>query len=65
MDKKYVIQCAIHGCTTERSWKESVPIHRIPKRGDVGEGWIEASASCYLSRIEYLQVVERQYFVCH
>ena len=45
--------------------KESVPTHRFPKRGDAGQRWIEACANSYLSRLEYLQVVERQYFVCH
>ena len=45
--------------------KESVPINRFPNRGDAGQRWIEACANSYLSRLEYLQVVERQYFVCH
>ena len=41
-----------------------MPIHRFPMR-DAGRRWIEACANSYLSRLEYLQVVERQYFDCH
>ena len=40
MDKKYVIQCAVRGCSTKKSQKESVPIHRFPERGDAGQRWI-------------------------
>ena len=65
MDKKYVIQCAVRGRTTKKRQKECVLIYRFPKRGDVGQRWIEACANSYLSRLEYLQVVKRQYFVCH
>ena len=65
MDKKYVIQCAVSGCTTKRGRKGGVPIHRFPKRGNAGQRWIDACANPYLSRLEYLQVVEGKYFVCH
>ena len=65
MGKKYVIQCAVRGCTTKKHQKESVPIYHFPKRGDAGQRWIEACANSYLSRLGYVQVVERQYFVCH
>ena len=65
MDKKYVIQCAVRGCATKKRQKESVSIHRFPKRGDNGQRRIEACANCCLPRLEYLQVGERQYFVCH
>ena len=64
MDEKYVIQCADRGCT-KRVQKESVPIHRFRKREDARQRWIEACANSYLSRLEYPQVLERQYFVCH
>ena len=40
-------------------------IHRFPKRENAGQRWIEACANPYLSRLEYLQVIERQFFVCH
>ena len=40
-----------------------MPYHRFPKRGDAGQRWIEACAYSHFSRLEYLQVVERQYFV--
>ena len=65
MNKKYEIQCIVSGCTTKRGRKESVPIHRFPKRGDAGQRWIEACANPSLSRLEYRQVVERKSFVCH
>ena len=63
MNKKYEIQCAGRGCTTKRGRKESVPIHRFPKRGDAGQRWIEACANFYLSRLEYRQVIERKFYV--
>ena len=59
MNKKYEIQCAVRGCSNKRGRKESVPIHRFPKRGDAGQRWIETCANSYLSRLEYCQVVER------
>ena len=65
MNKKYEIQCAVYGCTTKKRQNESVRIHRFPKRGYAGQRWIETCANSYLSRLEYLQVVKRQYFVCH
>ena len=40
-------------------------IHRFPKRENARQRWIQACANPYLSRLEYLQVVERQFFVCH
>ena len=40
-----------------------MPIHRFPKREDAGQRWTEACANSYLSSLEYLQLVERQYFV--
>ena len=63
MNKKYEIQCAVRRCTIKRGWKESVPIHRFPKRGDVGQRWIEACANFYLSKLEYVQVVEGKFYV--
>ena len=51
--------------TTKKRQKESVPIHRFPNGGDAGQRWIEACANSYSTRLEYLQVVKRQYFVCH
>ena len=45
--------------------EESVPIHRFPKRGGDRQRLIEVCANSYLSRLEYLRVVERQYFFCH
>ena len=65
MNKKYEIQCAVRRCTTKRGRKESVPIHRFATRGNAGQQWIEACANSYLSRLEYLQVVERKFCVCH
>ena len=65
MNKKYEIQCAVRECTIKRDRKESVPIHRFPKRGDAGQRWIEARANSYLSRLQYFQVVERKFFVCY
>ena len=65
INKKYEIQCAVRGCTTKRGRKESVPNHRFPKRGNAGERWIEDCTNSYLSRLEYLQVIEKQFFVCH
>ena len=65
INKKYEIQCAVRGCTTKRSRKENVPIHRFLKRGDAVQRWIEAGMDSYCSRLEYLQVVERKFFVCH
>ena len=44
----------------EKRQKESVPIHLFPKRGDSGQRWIKAFANAYMSRVEYLQLVERQ-----
>ena len=49
--------------TTKKRQKESVPIHRFLKR-DVGQRWIEVCGNSYLWRLGYLQVVERQYFIC-
>ena len=63
MNKKYEIQCAVRGCTTKRGRKESVLIHRFPKRGDSEQRWIEACANSYLSRLEYRQVVEKKFFL--
>ena len=65
MNKKYETQCAVRGCTTKKRQNESAPIHRFSKSGDAGQRWIKTCANSYLSRLEYLQVVERQYFVCH
>ena len=65
MNSKYEIQCAVSGCTSKRGRKESVPIHRFSNRGDAGQRWIEASGNFYLSRLEFLQVVERKLFVYH
>ena len=47
---------------TKKRQNESVPIHRFPKE-NTGQRWIEACTNSHLSRLEYLQVVERQYFV--
>ena len=65
MDQKYVIQCAVRGCTTKKRQKKCVPIHRFLKRGDARQRWIEDCANSYLSRLKYLQVVKRKYLVCH
>ena len=42
-----------------------MPIHQFPKRGHAGQRWIGACANSYLSRLEYRQVVEWKFFVCH
>ena len=65
MNTKYKIQCAVHGCTSKRGLKKNVSIHRFPKRKNAEQRWIEACTNPYLSRLEYLQVLERQFFVCH
>ena len=65
MNKKCEIQRAVRRCTTKKHQKGIVPIHQFPKRGDAGKRWIEACANSYLSRLEYRQITERIFFVCH
>ena len=65
MDTKYEIQCTVRRCTSKRGRKKNVSIYRFPKRENTGQRWIEACANPYLSRLKYLQVTERQLFVCH
>ena len=65
MNTNYEIQCAVRGCTSKRGRKKNGYIHRFPKRENAGQRWIEACANPYLSRLEYLQVVENKFFVCH
>ena len=65
VNTKYEIQCAVCGCNSKRGGKKNVSIHRFPKRENAGQRWIEACVNPYLSRSEYLQVIERQFFVCH
>ena len=65
MNTKYEIQCAVRGCTSKRGGKKNVSIRRFRKRENAGQRWIEACANPYLPRLEYIQVVERQFFVCH
>ena len=57
--------CTVRGCNIQKRQKESVPIRRFPKRGDAEQRWIETFANSYLSRLEHLQIVKRQYFVGH
>ena len=61
----YNIQFAVRGCTSKRDRKKNECIHRFPKRENAGQQWIEACANPYLPSLEYLQVVERQFFVFH
>ena len=65
VNTKYEIQSAVRGCTSKRGQKKNVSIHRFPKRENAGQRSIEACANLYLSRLEYLQVLERQFFVWH
>ena len=61
----YEIQCAVSGCTSKRGRKNNVSIHRLPRKENAEQRWIEACANPCLSRLEYLQILERQFFVCH
>ena len=65
MKSKYEMQCTVSGCTYKRNQKNNVSIHRFPKKENNGQRWIEACANPYLSRLQYLQVLARKYFVCH
>ena len=65
MNSKYEIQCAVSGCTSKRGRKNNISIHRFPKEENAGQRWIEACSNPCLSRLGYLEVLGRQFFICH
>ena len=65
MDKKYVIKCTVRGLYHQKASEGKCAHSSVSEERRCWTTMDRRMANSYLSRFEYLQVMKRQYFVCH